>query len=121
MLASLEVALEEGAITRVIDKFVDALDFDSVTDRALHYSPDGKIIAVYALDSAAQEILPATVLCESTALVGNLFGQITHLQIAYGIKCNIHNHRTLQIDRLTTCMQQTHKRPKASAEGASTN
>jgi hypothetical protein len=36
-----------------------------------------------------------------------LFGQITHLQIAYGIKCRIHDGRTLQIDRLTSSMQQT--------------
>jgi hypothetical protein len=86
MLASLEVALEEGAITRVIDKFVDALDFDGVADRALHYCTDRKIVAVDAFDSTPQKILPAPVLGKSTDLVGNLFGQITHLKIAYAIE-----------------------------------
>ena len=86
MLARLEVALEEGAITRVIDKFVDALDFDSVTDRALHYRTDEKIVAVDAFDSATQKILPAAVLRQSTDLVGDLFGQITHLKITTKIK-----------------------------------
>src|SRR5215831_13456048 len=78
MLARLEVSLEIGAGARVIQEAVHVRNIHVILHRPLNNRIDGQCIASNTLDRAAQEILPAPLLGESTHFVRQLFGEITH-------------------------------------------
>jgi hypothetical protein len=86
VFARFEVALKKGAIARVVYKFVQVFDLDTVTHRTLDNRIDGKIISLDSLDRAAKKVLPASLLCESTDFIGKLLSEITHLPIVYAVK-----------------------------------
>ena len=57
------------------DTPLDLVLVHKAANRYVDYCTDGKIVAVDTFDSAPQKIFPAPVLCQSTDLIGNLFGQ----------------------------------------------
>src|SRR4030095_3001410 len=79
VLARLEVSLEVGAGTRVIQEAGHTGNSDVILDRPLNNSVYGQCIAFNTLHRAAQEILPAPLLGESANFVGQLFCEITHI------------------------------------------
>ncbi len=86
MLANLEVPLEERAAAGIIDKFVQALNLDCVTNGPSDNRADRNMVAVDPFHRAAQKILPPSFLRKSTDFVGKLFGEITHIQITNAVK-----------------------------------
>jgi hypothetical protein len=78
MLARLQIPLKIGTATGVIQKIVDAHNFDRVAKRPLYNRVYGPAIAIDLGDRAANVILPSSLLGEPPYFIGDLFGEISH-------------------------------------------